>query len=42
MVFVVIGGLSRRSGGGSFAFAQSVAFLRRGWCIEGERKGGVE
>ena len=27
---VVVGGLSRRFGGGSFAFAQSVAFWRRG------------
>jgi len=29
-VFVVVGGLSRRFGGGSFAFTQSVAFWRRG------------
>ena len=29
-VFVVVGGLSRRLGGGLFAFAQSVAFWRLG------------
>ena len=30
-VFVVVCGLSRRFGDGSFAFSQSVVFWKRGW-----------